>query len=230
MQQQTTVLGPSTEPRNRFAAVPVIKFTKMPISPICVQYVGKLKNRWPTPQRGSWFPHEEDITDFRQKIRDACPMDANLMRKVQKKKAFKLVIYQRNLSRKLADEVEAVQYLREVLSDDEWEITILMHSSSRSPCELSHMLHDVDVLLTPHGFQSMLLFFLPRPAVLFEVFPYRYWKRGYGPLSKEYGIIHSGVMSPATKWSAKFLLQFVKTSTCMKSKQCRGFARDQDVM
>ena len=33
----------------------------------------------------------------------------------------------------------------------------------------------------------MLLMFLPRPAILFEVFPYKYLKRGYGPLSMEYG-------------------------------------------
>lgn len=62
-----------------------------------------------------------------------------------------------------------------------------MHKKDRSPCELAHLLSGVDVLLTPHGFQSMLLLFLPRPAVLFEVFPYRYFKRGYGPLSAEYG-------------------------------------------
>jgi hypothetical protein len=62
-----------------------------------------------------------------------------------------------------------------------------MHKTGRSPCELSHILHNTDVLLTPHGFQSMLLLFLPRPAVIFEVFPYRYYKRGYGPFGHEYG-------------------------------------------
>jgi len=49
-------------------------------------------------------------------------------------------------------------------------------------------------------------------------------------LRKEFGIIHSGVMSPATKWKAKFLLKFIETSTCMQLKQCRGFARNQDVI
>lgn len=85
------------------------------------------------------------------------------------------------------NEAEAIQLLRAALPAELWEISVLMHSSERSPCELAHMLNDVDVLVTPHGFQSMLLLFLPRPALLFEVFPYRYWKRGYGPLSKEYG-------------------------------------------
>lgn len=52
---------------------------------------------------------------------------------------------------------------------------------------LMHHLYNADVLVTPHGFQSMLLLFLPRPAVIFEVFPYRYYKRGYGPFGGEYG-------------------------------------------
>jgi hypothetical protein len=105
-----------------------------------------------------------------------------------------------------------------------------MHSSKRSPCELAHILHDTDVLLTPHGFQSMLLLFLPRPSILFEVFPYKYYKRGYGPFGHEYGIIHSGVMSPATLWHTRFFLSVIKTSWCMQNKQCRGYARNQDVM
>lgn len=105
-----------------------------------------------------------------------------------------------------------------------------MHSNSRSPCELAHILHNVDVLLTPHGFQSMLLIFLPRPSILFEVFPYKYYKRGYGPLSGEYGIRHSGAMSPPTLWHTGFFLSYIRTSTCMLNKYCRGYARNQDVM
>ena len=53
---------------------------------------------------------------------------------------------------------------------------------------LMHMLYNVDVLITAHGFQSMLLLFLPLPAILFEIFPYKYFKRGYGPFGHEYGI------------------------------------------
>jgi hypothetical protein len=55
---------------------------------------------------------------------------------------------------------------------------------------LAHHLADADLLVTPHGFQSMLLLFLPRPALIFEIFPYRYYKRGYGPFGQEYGKRH----------------------------------------
>ena len=66
---------------------------------------------------------------------------------------------------------------------------VVMHQTSRSPCMLAHLLYNADVLVTPHGFQSMLLLFLPRPALLFEIFPYRYYKRGYGPFGNEYGTV-----------------------------------------
>eukprot|EP01033_Poteriospumella_lacustris_P003383 gene3383-2504_t len=196
----------------------------------CVHATHNFKARWPTPQRGSWFPEDADVTTFRQKLRNACPRDKDMQKKHEKRTPYKLVIYQRDLSRKIMNEAEAIQLLRAALPADLWEISVLMHSSKRSPCELAHMLNDVDVLVTPHGFQSMLLLFLPRPALLFEVFPYRYWKRGYGPLSKEYGVIHDGVMSPGTKWDTRFFLSFVKTSFCMTSKFCRGYAREQDVL
>lgn len=44
------------------------------------------------------------------------------------------------------------------------------------------------------------------------------------------GVIHSGVMSPGTLWHTRALLWFMKTSWCMQSKYCRGYARNQDVM
>jgi len=75
----------------------------------------------------------------------------------------------------------------------------------------------------------MLLLFLPRPALLFEVFPYRYYKRGYGPLGREYGVIHAGVMSPPTSWLAGLALGLVGTGWCMGDKQCRNFARGDNV-
>ena len=52
----------------------------------------------------------------------------------------------------------------------------------------------------------------PQPAVLFEVFPYRYYKRGYGPLGGEYGIIHGGAMSPpGAGWLARAVLSMLPT-------------------
>ena len=43
------------------------------------------------------------------------------------------------------------------------------------------------------------------------------------------GVVHSGVMSPAMTWHTRFFLSFVTTEWCMLSKNCRGYARNQDV-
>ena len=51
-------------------------------------------------------------------------------------------------------------------------------------------------LLEPRALQSMLLLLLPRPSLLFEVYPYKYFKQAYSPLSREYGVLHGNVMSP----------------------------------
>jgi len=51
-----------------------------------------------------------------------------------------------------------------------------------------------------------------QPAVLFEVFPYRYYKRGYGPLGGEYGVVHGGAMSPpGAGWLARAVLSMLPT-------------------
>ena len=197
---------------------------------VCVKNMGEIGGMWPTPQRGHWFPNEGDIASFRSKIASLCPADERLLKEEEKTKRYKLVVYQRDISRKIINQAEALKLVEKKLKPDEWEIRVLMHASDRSPCELAHRLHNVDVMVTPHGFQSMLLLFLPRPALLFEVFPYRYYKRGYGPLSDEYGVRHHGVMSPALHWMHRLILPQWATSGCMLSKQCRNFARNDDVL
>lgn len=80
-----------------------------------------------------------------------------------------MVIYQRDLNRKIANLEETLSLLRRQFDPLKWDIEVLMHDKNRSPCMLSAMLHNADILLTPHGFQSMLLMFLPRTSILFEV-------------------------------------------------------------
>lgn len=197
----------------------------------CVKYMGTIGGKWPTPQRGHWFPHPSDIAIFRGKIRQWCGGDvARLPPRVKTQGGKrKLVIYQRDLSRRLDNQRSALEMLRTALPASEWDVSVIMHTKDRSPCSLALALRDTDVLLTPHGFQSMLLLLLPRPALLFEVFPYRYYKRGYGPLSKEYGVIHAGVMSPPLTWHGGLLLPLISTAACMLGKQCRSYARSDNV-
>lgn len=113
-----------------------------------------------------------------------------------------------------------------------------MHDNDRSPCALRRQLWDADALITPHGFQSMLLLLLPPPVspalhdkrMLFEIFPHRYYKRAYGPLSKELGVYHSSAMSPPITKDRQILLSIIPTSWCMYTKYCREYARGDDVL
>jgi hypothetical protein len=80
-----------------------------------------------------------------------------------------MIIYQRDLNRKIGNLDEALLLLRNQFDPVKWEIEVVMHDKDRSPCMLAALLHNTDILLTPHGFQSMLLMFLPRTSILFEV-------------------------------------------------------------
>jgi hypothetical protein len=53
-----------------------------------------------------------------------CPPNAALLREHAKQKTFKMVVYQRDLSRKLANEEDALRMLREKLSESDWEIQV----------------------------------------------------------------------------------------------------------
>jgi hypothetical protein len=192
--------------------------------PMCVKYMGAVGGEWPTPQRGHWFPNSGDVADFHRKIERLCPFDPELHKKYEVSTKYKLVAYQRDLTRKIDNLDEALKSLKSQLSAD-WTIHVLMHDSARSPCELMHALRDTDVLLTSHGFQSMLILFMPSPSLLFEVYPYRYYKRGYGPLGKEIGVTHRGILSPPKSFDRKVILPLLTTKKCMELKQCRTYAR-----
>lgn len=234
---------------NAFMQNTGIKGVFPPDKLVCAKFLGTLGGEWPTPQRGHWFPNPGDVDSYRNNIRALCPITSEKLNSVKKKRKYKLLIYQRDYSRKISNQeglchslthsrtylpssicfTEAIAMLKQKLPESDWEITLLMHSNDRSPCELAHQLSHVDVLVTPHGFQSLLLLFLPRPAILFEVFPYRYYKRAYGPLSLEYGLVHVGSMSPPQTWWSTYFIHLVSSAYCMDSAECRGFARQSDV-
>lgn len=69
-----------------------------------------------------------------------------------------------------------------------------------------------------------------RGAALFEVYPYKYFKRSYFPLSNQFGIHHRYVQNrDPTSYSAKLWLKDVSLESCMSTFKCRKFARKQDI-
>ncbi|CAN0045467.1 unnamed protein product, partial [Phaeothamnion confervicola] len=110
-----------------------------------------------------------------------------------------------------------------------WEVDVMLHSNARHPCELVQRLHEVDVLVTPHGFQSMMILFLQPGAVLFELYPYKYYKLGYKALAPATGVRYEFAMSEPQTLRHKLLLHYISTERCMSFYFCRSFARSDNV-
>lgn len=132
--------------------------------------------------------------------------------------------------RRLINQEESLRLLRQKLPESEWDIVLFIHDNFISPCVLMHILSDADVLLTPHGFQSILLLYLPIPAIFFEIFPSHYYRRVYGLVAQEYGLVHGYSMSQPTFWHTKLLLSGLTAEQCSHYFICRSYARSQDVM
>lgn len=137
---------------------------------------------------------------FQFKLNYFCP----LKRDFTKNRKFTLTIYQRNINRKLINLNETLSMLfsdsvqANKLSYKNWNVQVIMHDSNRSPCLLRQLLRNTNVLLTPHGFQTMLLLLMPNPnniwlyndnqipPLIFEIYPFRYFWH-YGAMTKELG-------------------------------------------
>lgn len=129
----------------------------------------------------------------------------------------------------------------------DWEVTVILHSNDRPACELLALLGQTDLLLTAHGFQSMLFLFLPIPAMIFEIFPHHYYKQVYRQIAHSYGrrellylcamiviflsvgIVHGYVIAePVNHWYS-WLFSIISHQQCMKLLLCRAVARSQNL-
>ncbi|CAM9421790.1 unnamed protein product [Ectocarpus fasciculatus] len=206
----------------------------------CARYIGEFGSA--PVERGYWF-REEKVENTRARI-DALCGDVYRRRQEEQDAAEKegggggdfgsrrrgqrLVIYQRNDNRRLLSLDDNVAVFQHLLGAT-WEVVQIVHDNAHEPCWLYSQLMDADMLLTPHGFQSMLLLFLPPGATILEVFPYKYWKEGYAPLAKEWGVRHEHIMSRPVSWEKRLALFFVPLERCMKSIHCRKWSRNADV-
>jgi hypothetical protein len=59
---------------------------------------------------------------------------------------------------------------------NDWNVELIVHSPTRSPCEVIKEVSTATVLITPHGFQSLLLLFQPLESLLVEIQPHLYVK------------------------------------------------------
>ncbi|CAM9832843.1 unnamed protein product [Ectocarpus sp. 12 AP-2014] len=220
-----TLAGQRQQPRTRPCA--------------CARYIGEFGAA--PVERGYWFREEKventraridalcgDVYRRRQEERHAAEKEGGDGGESSRKRRQRLVIYQRNHDRRLLSLDDNVAVFQHLLGPT-WEVVQIVHDNAHEPCWLYSQLMDADMLLTPHGFQSMLLLFLPPGSTILEVFPYKYWKEGYAPLAKEWGVRHEHIMSRPVSWEKRLALFFVPLERCMKSIHCRKWSRTADV-
>jgi len=61
-------------------------------------------------------------------------------------------------------------------TSNQWTTHYMIHSDDRSPCELIQQISTSTVIITPHGFQSILLLFQPLSSLMVEIYPFMYYK------------------------------------------------------
>lgn len=110
-----------------------------------------------------WFRDKDAVVSLRSKIEQLCPLqlhgipgwmlNSSFYRQSFESKPHKMVIYQRDSNRYF----DHLNSLTESLANELvlWKIGIIIHNEDIHPCLLYHALHDADVLLTTHGFQSI---------------------------------------------------------------------------
>ena len=204
-----------------------------------------------------WFATSEDVQAMRQSFEMLCQIsvdsDANTIdfptalplklgetktgclsemmmptKNKDEKKKRQAVIYQRDMNRKFRDFDQVKEDVKSVMGSD-WSVSIIMHDDDNPPCLLYHCLKHAELLITPHGFQSMLTMFLSARAYMFEIFPSRYHWTGYRALGLMFDVRHAWVESQPLTMFGHVLAAAFTTKRCMASYSCRYLVRKSDV-
>jgi len=170
--------------------------------------------------------------------------------------ARKVIIYQRDSSRRFMNEEEVQQVLELELEKQDktrtssgayavygmkhipasWDVELVKHDPQRSPCDLVHMMQSTTALFTTHGFQSTLLLFLPDESVLAEVhtssafFPHHFGQLQLA-FRQRFGDKRSFLAEESLPTCLLGrLLEVVYGDSCEDSRFCRNLAKKQDVI
>lgn len=163
-----------------------------------------------------------------------------------------VLIYQRDISRKFINIDILESMLHGALIDapspwkdrkvSTWRIETMVHSNFQPACEIIERVQQATVMITPHGFQSILMLFQPLHSLLIEVHPFGYYK------PEVYGLIQAGfrqnihigrsylaeesepeasVTGSLLQWMRRYA--GVGQQECMHIWVCRYFSRLQNV-
>ncbi|CAM9574664.1 unnamed protein product [Sphacelaria rigidula] len=210
--------------------------------PVCVKYLGTVGMQG--VHREDWFPTKDDALSMRVAIDAYCPISwlrdggrnrqmsagerrYGQRRRTEESRNRRLLIYQRDKNRVVVEVEKVAAELGEKLGEEGWTVEIMVHDHDRHPCEVIEKLAGVDVLVTAHGFQSMLALFMRPGSLIFEVFPHKYFKAGYAPMAEGLGVRHAYSESRSRMWFLGY--NHPSTSTCMNWYWCRWYARQSNV-
>jgi len=142
----------------------------------------------------------------------------------------RVMLYNRDKTRRLLGSNVVVEDLQ-ILLGEEWVVEEVIHSDHRPVCELLLQLSTADVMLTPHGFQSIMLLFLHPGAMLIEVFPHSFDWIGYNRIAPGVGIKHVRLESDYVGWREALVGKAweVVTDDCSHVYLCRFAAKKNSV-
>mmetsp|Transcript_7749 Transcript_7749/g.25674 ORF Transcript_7749/g.25674 Transcript_7749/m.25674 type:complete len:532 (+) Transcript_7749:108-1703(+) len=193
----------------------------------------------------SWLSQPEEAESFRGSIQKLCDASHSkaLQSLVELPPSFAeaqcllhdvtdkrhAVIYQRDRTRKFIHFDEMKERIGQILGA-QWTVSVIIHNDGNPPCLIVQCLTRADLLITPHGFQSMLNMFLPRKSYMIEVFPTRYYWSGYKSLGLAWDVQHAWAQSAPLTTLAYTLASFTTTDFCMQIFYCRYLARKGNVL
>lgn len=158
-----------------------------------------------------------------------------------------VLIYQRDVSRRIINAEHTAHVLQQKLNtgitnNHTWTVELLTHRNQRHPCDLLSSVRRSTVLVTPHGFQSILLLFQPVHSLLVELHPSLYYK------PEVFGLVQAGIrehlkveryyissQSKLKSWYMKLISAVMSwfplrdAGYCTGNSLCRYLARLQEV-
>jgi hypothetical protein len=118
-----------------------------------------------TTERIDWFHDVQHVQAWRRSLTAVCSLSSSL-----KGTAPQAVLYQRDAGRLLRNINSVAKRLVDM------DVRIIQHDEGRSPCSLAQQIAQADVVITPHGFNTMVGLFQGPGTLLVEVYPYFYYK------------------------------------------------------
>ena len=148
-----------------------------------------------------------------------------------------IVVYQRDKGRYIQD-IDMV-WAKLTGQTTGWEVKVLHHNESTAPCRLIQSVSTATIMLTSHGFQSILLLYQPWASMLAEVHTHMlYIPHFYGELQiclrQQFGLARSyfSEESVPTREFPSLLskLGIENGESCKNRKYCRHLSKKQDVI